>query len=247
MNKEERTILIEQYLDGELRGDDLRKFEWQLQNDKEFAQDYYLQKEIRVALTNRDIIDLREKLNDIREDFEKEKPFARKRKPVLLYAFCTIIIIFVISTICILEKPYTNDELYEKYYEHYDAGIRTRGVVETTTDIFIQALREYDNQEYSEALELFNQITDTAQFFVPKEYFTGLSYMGLKKFDEAIRHFDNVSSDKQSVYYENAIWYTGLCYLKKNQANQAIQQFRKLLNKDSYLHKRASEILEKMK
>jgi len=68
-----RTILIEKYLDGELQGGDLKNFELQLQNDKEFAQECYVQKEIRNTLSEWDIIDLREKLDIICKNFKKNK------------------------------------------------------------------------------------------------------------------------------------------------------------------------------
>jgi len=135
---------------------------------------------------------------------------------------------------------------FHKDYKQYDAGTTTRGAEETTTDIFIQALRNYDRKQFIEALALFNQISATSEFIIQKEYFTGLSYMELHKFDEAIRHFENASSDKRNAFYDDVIWYLGLCYLKTNQTNLAIQQFKKLLKNDSFYKKNASEIIEKM-
>lgn len=246
MNKEDRTILIEKYLDGELLGDDLNDFELLLQTDKEFADDYFLQKEIRVALTNKDIHDLREQLNEISKNFEVKKQIARKRKPVLVYSLSAVILVLIISSIFIFDKTYTNYELYEMYYKHYDAGTITRGEEKISTEIQVRALRAYDNSQYNEAIKLFNQIADTSQCFIPKEYFTGLSYMELQRFNDAIKHFENVTLDKQSAFYENAIWYEGLCYLKTNQNQEAIRQFKKLLKSDSFYQKRASEIIEKI-
>lgn len=245
MNNEERTILIEKYLNGELKGNELKSFELKLKTDGVFAQDCSIQKNIRETLKRKEVFELREKLNNIRKDLEKQS--TKKRIPVLFYAICAIITIAVIITICFFNKSYTNDELYSSYYEQYDAGTITRGVEKTTTDIFIQALRNYDHKQFFKALALFHQISDTSNFFVQKEYFTGLSYMELHEFDEAVKHLDNVISNKNNAYYENAIWYSGLCYLKKNKKQQSIQQFKKLLNKDSSFHKRASEILDKMK
>lgn len=248
MNKEERTILIEKYLDGELQGEDLRNFESQLQNDKEFAQDFHLHKEIRNALSESDIIDLREKLDKIKEDFKKEKQRAIIRKPVLLYTACAFIAVLIVSSILIFDKTYTNDELYEKYYTHYDAGIQTRGAEKTTIDTYTQALIEYDNKKYIEAIDLLNQISDTSQAYtISKEYFTGLSYMELKKYDEAIKHFCMVSNDYQNALHENVIWYLGLCYIKTKQNELAIKQFIELNSISSFYKKQASDLLEKLK
>ncbi len=247
MNSEERTILIEKYLDGELQGNDLKNFESQLQSDKELAQDYYVQKEIRNALSDWEIIDLREKLDKIQKDFKKQQRTIIK-KPVFLYTACAFVAILIISSILIFDKTYTNDELYEKYYIHYDAGIQTRGIEKTTTDAYTKALKAYDNKQYIEAIDLLNRIPDTSQTHtIAKEYFTGLSYMELKKYDEAIKHFNTILNDYQNALHENVTWYLGLCYVKTNQKQLAIRQFRELIRENSCYKKRSSEILDMLK
>ncbi|MBI5541231.1 MAG: hypothetical protein HY951_14290 [Bacteroidia bacterium] len=69
----ERTILFEKYYDSELKGDDLINFEFQLKTDKDFAEDYFLQKIIMETLERNDIFDLRDKLDKIRKDFKNKK------------------------------------------------------------------------------------------------------------------------------------------------------------------------------
>ena len=69
----ERTELIEKYLDGELQGIDLSNFESQLKTDKILAQDCFLQKNIREALSRKDIYDLRKQLDIITKEFKKNK------------------------------------------------------------------------------------------------------------------------------------------------------------------------------
>jgi len=65
------TLLIEKYLDGELQGDDLKNFESQLKTDKKLAQDCFLQREMRVAFSHRDVYELRKMLNEITAEFKK--------------------------------------------------------------------------------------------------------------------------------------------------------------------------------
>ncbi len=248
MNKEERTILIEKYLDGELQGENLKNFESQLQNDKEFAQDFHLQKEIRNALSDWEIIDLREKLDKIQKDFKKNKQRAIIKKPVLLFTACAVISILIVTSILIFDKTYSNDELYEKYYTHYDAGIQTRGVEKTNIDNYTQALIAYDNKQYVEAIDLLNRISDTSQTHtIAKEYFTGLSYMELKKYDEAIKHFNTISNDYQNALHENVTWYLGLCYIKTRHNKLAVKQFRELIRDNSCYKKQSLDILYKLK
>ncbi|OFX18540.1 MAG: hypothetical protein A2033_02440 [Bacteroidetes bacterium GWA2_31_9] len=244
MTNEEITILIESYLDGELSEQEKLQFEQELKTNKELANDLLIHQEIRNALGDEDLIDLREKLSIIRDDYHRKE---KKKKLFTVYASSSIIVIAFITTFLFYNKSYTNDELYNMYYEHYDAETITRGEVKPTIEIFTNALRIYDKGKYAEAIKLFEQISDTSVFYQPKEYYTALSYMELQNFDKALNHIEPLLQNNKSSLRENIMWFSGLCYLKTNQNDKAKQQFKSLLNTSTYYQKKSSEILEKIK
>ncbi|OFX49608.1 MAG: hypothetical protein A2046_05950 [Bacteroidetes bacterium GWA2_30_7] len=247
MNSEEITILIERYLDGELSEQEKLQFELDIKTNKELANDLLLHKEIRKALADEEIIDLREKLNNISDKFHEKERKTKKKKQFAIYLSSSLIVISLITSFYIYDKKYTNDELYNMYYEHYDAGTITRGEIKSSKEIYTNALRTYDIGKYVDAIKLFEQISDSSEYYISKEYFTGLSYMELLNFEKAIIHFEPLLDNNESIYYENIIWFTGLCYLKTNQNEKAKQQFTKLLDKNSGFQKNSKEILEKIK
>ncbi|HBF88634.1 MAG TPA: hypothetical protein DDX39_08335 [Bacteroidales bacterium] len=221
MTSEEITILIESYLDGELSEQEKQEFEQKLKTDKELTNELMLHKAIRSAIGDKEYIDLREKLEKIKHEYHEKAKVKKKKKQIAAYSISTLISVIIASTFIFYDKSYTYDELYDKYYEHYDAGTITRGEVKPTKEIYTNALRTYDNGNYTEAITLLEQITDTSAFYPSKEYFTALSYMELKNYSEAIKHFEQVQNSKQCIYSDNATWYTGLCYLKTNQTEKS--------------------------
>ncbi len=244
MNNEEQTILIEKYLDRELSEQEREQFEQNLKTDKELARELKLHQAIRETIGDEEMADLTNKLNKITNDYHKKETIHRKIKQLVIYTSGAALIIFLITIISICNKSYTNEELFDQHYEHYDAGTRTRGKEKNTTEIFTNALRTYDNGQYTQAIEQFKQIPETSIYFTPKEFYTALSFMELKNYTEAIKHFEMAVKDEQNVYHDNAVWYCGLCYLKTNQTQKAKQKFQSLNNSCPFYQKKSEEILK---
>jgi len=246
MNKEDQTQLIELYLDGELQGDELTNFEMKIQEDREFNNEYKLHVAIRETLTNKEVNEFRDKLVRIGMQSEnKREPF--RLKPAALYSFLLFVVIATVSSYFIFRTTYSNEEIFAQYYEHYTAGSVTRGLENGTDDVFQLALKKYNNAQYKEAIKLFRQISDTSKLFISCEFFNGISYMELKNYKEAIHCFKPVIKDANGFYYNDAVWYMGLCYIKSDEMNEAVKQFRILQKNESNYQKRAGEIIEKIK
>lgn len=246
MNNYERTAIIEQYLDGELQGNDIQKFELQIQTDKDIKDDLFIQRKIREVLKNKDEFDLRVKLNKIQDNYKNEKKKVHKKTSVLTYVFITLSVLIVISVFFLFNNKLSNDELYEKYYKHYSSEIITQSSEVSTDNNYIKALSIYDKGLYKVAISEFEKINESSPYYISKEYYTGLSYMELQNYSEAINHFNTVAKSNNSLIVENAIWYSALCYLKINKNQLAIEQFKKLLDKDSAFKKEAVEIINEI-
>ena len=239
MTNYERTELIENYLDGEIQGVDLEKFELQIQTDKVLKEDLFLQREIRKALSDSDVFDLRLKLIEIEERYQTENKFVKKRKSILTYTILSLVVIAVVSSVFFFNNHLTNDELFEKHYKHYSSETLTQGAEITSEDIYINALKVYDKSQYNEAITMFNQVSESSPYYYSKEYFTGLSYMELKNYNEAIRHFRIVIDSKESLITENAILHLALCYLKTNQ--KEYKRFKSTFMHENPSHRQRSK------
>lgn len=243
MHKEDYTEKIEQYLDGELTGGELQQFEKELKEDAELAAEYRLQKDIRATLSDKGTMELREKLEKIRNNYKVPK---RKHKNLLIiYASAASFIALILVSYCfIFVNTYSNEDLYRKYYKHINSGVFSRGTEVGPENDFNTALKEYENGEYKDAVSHFGKISDTSEYYKAAVFFTALSYMETQQFGEAVMFFKKIESDPESPYYEDIVWFLGLCYLKTDNSSSAEIQFKKLAESSSGYKNETIEILK---
>jgi tetratricopeptide (TPR) repeat protein len=109
------------------------------------------------------------------------------------------------------------------------------------------ALGLYERGNYQEALPIFKQILTKSQTNHAVNLYAGISFMEIRKYNEATASFEQIIEHKNNLYIEQAEWYAGLCYLVSDQEEKAQRQFTKIVNRDGYYRDQAREILKKMK
>jgi tetratricopeptide (TPR) repeat protein len=141
---------------------------------------------------------------------------------------------------------YSNDELYNAYYQSSTNEIEFgRGVINKKTEIFNKALDKYNRGEFTEAQLLFKQIVNDPAY-VASYFYLGRSYMQTQNFKEAVSAFKHYTENDIFIGY--ADWYLGLCYLKLNDRKSAAGYFEKTMIIGSRDYKeKAKEILKKLK
>ena len=132
------------------------------------------------------------------------------------------------------------------YYEPYNRNIHTRIESGEPEGVFMQAMIKYADEDYENALDLFQLVPSTDDFILPAHFYSGISFMQTGQYHEAassflyiIKHFDN------ELIYQSE-WYLGLCYLKTNETDKAFSQFEKIAGSNSIYKENAKEILKKL-
>jgi tetratricopeptide (TPR) repeat protein len=78
-------------------------------------------------------------------------------------------------------------------------------------------------------------------------FYYGISNIETKNYDNSIKAFTTIINQNDNLYIEHAEWYLGLCYLKNNQKDKAIDQFVVVAsNPDNFHRQEAKNILEKL-
>ena len=155
------------------------------------------------------------------------------------------LLIIVTSVIYYLQnKTYSNERLYSMYYEPYNKNIFTRIESGEPEGIFMQAMIKYADEDYENALDLFQRVPSTDDFILPAHFYSGISFMQTGQYHEAassflfiIKHLDN------ELIYQSE-WYLGLCYLKTNETDKAFTQFKKITGSNSIYKENAEDILK---
>ena len=106
---------------------------------------------------------------------------------------------------------------------------------------------KYENQDYTAALDLFNQVILSNPGNMAGHFYAGVSLQETGRYRNAIKEYESVIENKDNLFTEQAEWYTGLCYLQTNEDKKAFKQFKKIAQGEGFYQQKAEAILRKMK
>lgn len=236
---------IEDFLDGNLIGEELDLFLKQKEQEQELANEINLRLKINQSLKDKGLIELRELLDKQRNDFFIRDPFHNFRKDLLKtwhLAAASFSLILVVGGLWYIlsNKPYSTEKLVTKYYKPAHPIQQIRSVEISSGNALAEAFKHYKQNDFNNALKYFNSLDNQ----ITAKFYSGVCYIELEEFDQAIESFTFVINDKDNLFVEQADWYLGLIYLMNNQRQKAISQFELIANGDSYYAPQAEEIIK---
>lgn len=251
-NKTKHSISIEQYLANEMAPPEQQAFMEELRASQELAEELKLSKTIDSALVRDDIIDLRRKLiaaieagRAVKETDKEEVPVVRMNSRKWWYAAASMLALCAVAATLYLQTPrnVSNDSLFTQYYNSENIVDQTRG-----DQNIVEAVVKFQQKDFKMASELFKNILDKDNSNIAVWFYYGISNIETQNYDNAIKAFNTIIGQNDNLYIEHAEWYLGLCYLKNNQKDKAIDQFAEVAsNSENFHQKEARDILEKLK
>jgi tetratricopeptide (TPR) repeat protein len=247
-----KTIeLIDKYVEETLSESESESREFEiLMKDFEFRQDVKLYKEIDDVLSDHETQLFKKQLEKIHnESFaprRKVKKFFLSAKTFKVAAVISFFLILSAVVFNFFLKPthVSPDKLFTIYYQPDESIMVVRSGNSNMDDKMVQACKKMESRDYEGALMIFNEILSKDQTNIPVHYYTGISYMETVRFKDAIKPFQFVIDNRKNLYFERAQWYLGLCYLKINDKDSAINKFREISKSGSSYKEKASEILK---
>ncbi|OQX81390.1 MAG: hypothetical protein B6D61_00795 [Bacteroidetes bacterium 4484_249] len=235
---------IEDFLDGNLPEKELSSFLKQKEADKEFAKEIDFRLEVNEAIQDKGLMELREILDNQRKQ-SLNYPFFSFRKDLLKtwhLAAASFSLILVAGGLWYIlsNNPYSTEKLVTKYYKPAHPILQVRSVEINADNALNNAFKHYKQKDFDNALNYFNSLDNQ----ITARFYSGICYIELEKFDNAIESFNFVIEDKDNLFIEQAEWYLGLIYLMDNQKNNAVKQFEVIAGSDSYYAKQAGDILQ---
>lgn len=212
---EERYILFDQYLQGEMTVEEKDSFEKQLSEDHELSSDFETFKEVQLRLKNKfEFEEEREafktNLNEISDKhFNTSKPKVVLMRPWYYAAAASVIILFGLFFF-----DY-NNPTFADYDNPETAAFVERGDTNATLK---EAQAAFNDGRYKEAIPLFEEIlkeNNTPEI----QYFYGVSLLEESKYPKAEAVFNELRSGT-SVYKEKATWNLALSKLKQKKYNE---------------------------
>jgi len=247
MNRVKYTEWIDSYVGGELSQEERMKFEAELSVNPDLAKEFHLEQDLSNALAQDDLLDFRAKCLEAQQELNlSEKKLVKvvhiTRK--YWYAAASMLLIGLIVGGFLVFSPgsYSTEKIFKMYYKSDETLVTRSGNVNIA-----EALKFFAQGEFQTAQDLFDKILleDPDNFAVI--YYSGISNIELKNYNEAIKRFETVINNGDNLYIENAEWYLGLAYLADGDVNKAEGIFNVIVSKtDHYYNSEARSILEKM-
>ena len=248
INKFKYSVTIEQYLANEMAPSERTAFLKELTSNPGLAEELALSQNIDATLLSDDVIDLRQKLIKAIEAGKKGKsevPVVRMNTRKWWYAAASVLVLCAVAATLYLQIPRTisNDSLFSQFYTSENIVDQTRG-----DQNIVEAVVKFQEKDFRTASVLFKRILDNNNSNIAVWFYYGISNIETQNYDNAVKAFNTVIKQNDNLYIEHAEWYLGLCYLKNNQKDKAIDEFVVVAsNPDNFHNQEAKNILEKLR
>lgn len=210
---------IERFLNGEMNHDEAEAFREALKGDEVLQQKL---EEVRLLSIGVSQALLRQSL----DDFHKEIPgktLTRKSGQLVsmrrvFLAAASVLVIGLVGW-WLFFRGDKNERLYSDYYKPDPGLITAMGV--STDYIFDKAMVDYKNGDYAKAIDGWTSLLKAKPGSDTLNYFLGAAYQAQKDYDQAIAFLEKITNVPSHSFYQDACWYLGLIYLKKQDAEKA--------------------------
>lgn len=244
--------LIEGYIHQELSEEQNTAFEAKLAENSSLKLDIELIKEIDLAISEDELIKLRNNLQKISHKAKNQKNIEQsffskfKKNKIIISAVAASLLILLAITTLIPGKSSHND-LYLKFYSTYQtSGINRSGEFNTDKMLNI-ALQNFDKKQYETSIDFLKKVIEKNPNNIVGHFYFGMALQETKNYHEAIDQYQTVINNNNNLFIEQANWYIGLCYLKTNENKKAFDTFKYLANKNGFYRSNALSILQKIK
>ena len=242
MNEDNRQEKIELYLQGKLEEQSRHDFEEQLKQDKALQEDVKLSREIEKAINEVEGEELfKENLSRLGDKYVvAEAPknngfFGSARWLVIILL---VVVLAVVGYFLWQQSNTSNavepEQIFASYYEPYTLGGNTRSNGNVDED-YSNAIKAYDNGNYSEAIESFTQRVAANPDDISTQLLLGNCYLNISppETQTAIELFKPIAEGGSELYATTAKWYLAFAYLQDNQTEEAKAIFEDISNNNS--------------
>ena len=242
---------IDGYLNDELDEFSLANFEDELIVNSGLVADISFHQEVDRAISEEDVMALRASLQQISRDersrmSEKLGISPPKRKNLVWYAAASVVVLLVVFTSMMRNKAYSDEQLYASYYQPYKSGKNISRSAVTSSNALNSALREIDRDNYPGALKLLESAAVTENPGYSVNFFSGIAFQELGEYHKAISSFSAVVKEGDNLLVEQSEWYIGLCYLRIEERQKAIAQFRTISAGKGFYREQSSKLLRQL-
>jgi len=247
---QEKLILADHYLHGEMSAEEKRTFEKQLSVDPELTRLVTFQKDLDKALMDREAIEFRDILNDVHRSYQQNRKVSVFQHQTFRIAGIAAVLGILIGLAFLLNhllnREPLNKRIVAEFYQPYEVPVNYRSPAGTVDALFREAVEKYNSKQYKEAIRLFEQVLSEDKTRMDANLMNGLSNFEVNNYTGADSSFNRIIRHRDNLYFEQAQWYLGFCFLMTNQNRKAIELYQKIISQKGYYSRQAQKILNKL-
>jgi len=238
--------LIDSYLMGEMSVKDQTEFENLLRNDSELMKEYLFRKNMNDAISEKDVMDLRDKLNRITNSSNIFKE--SKRKLLIITTLAAVFVgLTVISTLFFFDKSPNSNMLFEQYYTKYPSIVSARSINDSNKEkLFLESFLAYETDDYANAIFYMNQLLKKEDSNNLLLFYLAISELEQDKLKESEEHLKILIQNKKHIFWEQAHWYLALNYIKQDNISEAKEILHRIVDGNFCMRKEANDLLRKL-
>ena len=177
-------------------------------------------------------------------DEQKTKPKVFRLNPWLAAASIALLIGIASWFLFLNSGEINTKELYASHFVPYENVVMPIERGEEIKDLKASAFAAYENEEYSNALKLFEKL-QTIEKDAYIDFYSAMVLMQLNRVEEAIPLLEGYI-EKEGKLKDRATWYLALAYLKINNVGASKKELNKLILSGSFKSKTAKALLSKL-
>lgn len=231
MNHDQETYeLIERYLQGELAGDELVRFEQAMKEDAALAAEVDLQQSVQQLLAEKDVLALDQQLTDLRQDYGAETPKLLPFRKIWFAAAAVLVLGIASIGFFTTADPIDGEELYLSYFEPYpaDNAVRSQEDDPTRVSQMEEALEAYAKGDYDAAYQRFLACLYIDADDLRAKFYLGITLLAQGHGEKAAETLLEVAEQTDSIYADPARWYYTLSLIRQNKRSAARKELKAL-------------------
>jgi len=244
---------IEAFLDDHLSESEKASFMEELSENEDLRAAVNLERELRASLSEPDVIQMRKTLNEIpQEEYTLDRkiiiPVHKMRRNFVKAATVAAIFVFVAGISILMQNSGgTGRDLLSDFLQP-PQSLTTFRSAERVPSVDLQtAFRFYNQSDYLNALVYFRKVVENESSNQMARFYSGVSYQGLNRFENAVIEYNRVVQDNDNIFVEQAEWYRAMCYLKLGKKETALAQLTGIIEKEGFYERNAKLLLRKYK
>ena len=254
---------IQDYLSGKMPKATIVLFEARMKTDINFAEQVNFEKNLLQGLTKVDESDLKANIQNIQSKLEQESFFEtadsvkEKETTKVISIFtryraiaATLLLTIVAGLFWFFPAKPNSEQLYANYYELETEELTPLlerleivGLIPTEQErknSLSKALQSYKVKNFKSTSFSLQDHLKTYPNDEAAQFYLGVNYMELNKFNAAIEAFQKISST-ESEWYDDGQWYLALSYIKIGAFEDAKFVIRKISSIEKSKYQKSAE------